>query len=148
MISCWHGATRERSHPLPNEPGQYRSATVARHNVQAASRSGQASTGVRARQLWALRDGGASTRHRGTRVRGSGRHVRPTTIHPEYGLLLVHALLLDSTSGSLQIRTIGSVPTLLPLSLGKLAQAIARDLDFEFHHQGFGDDVVELRGVR
>ena len=116
--------------------------------MQAASRSGQASTCVRARQPWALRDGGASTRHRGTRVRGSGRHVRPPTIRPEYGLLLVHSLLLDSTSGSLQLKTIASLPALFPFSIGKLAHEIARDPDFDIHHQGFGDDVVELRGVR
>ena len=74
--------------------------------------------------------------------------VGPSPIRPEYGLLLVHALLLDSTSGSLQLKTIGSVPALFPFSVGKLADAIARDPDFDIHHQGFGDDVVELRGVR
>ena len=115
--------------------------------MQAASRSGQASTCVRAGNA----DRFATeppTGDRGTHDRGSGRRVRPPTIRPEYGLLLVHLLLLDSTSGSLQIKTIGSVPALFPFSLRKLAHAIARDQDFEIHHQGFGDDVVELRNMR
>jgi hypothetical protein len=40
------------------------------------------------------------------------------------------------------------MPALFPFSVGKLAHAIARDPDFEVHHEGFGDDVVELRSMR
>ena len=74
--------------------------------------------------------------------------VGPSPIRPEYGLVLVHALLLDSTSGSIQLKTIASLPALFPFSVGKMAQAIARDQAFEIHRQGFGDDVVELRNTR
>ena len=108
---------------------------------------GDRSTLVRATQrlISSMAQWGVLTHLEGARAYAP---VAPSPIRPEYGLLLVHALLLDSTSGSLQLKTIESLPALFPFSVGKLAHAIGRDPDFSIHHQGFGDDVVELRGVQ
>ena len=108
---------------------------------------GDRSTLVRATQrlISSMAQWGVLTHLEGARAYAP---AAPSPIRPEYGLLLVHALLLDSTSGSLQLKTIASLPAMFPFSIGKLAHAIARDPDFDIHHQGFGDDVVELRGVR